>query len=288
MIITYGFSHAGLSHLRESLPCQDAHKSVLLNNGWAAAAIADGLGSSQFSEKAAAIAVGEFELWEGEVLPLIWESEVAMELIKKRFERALTKINAAALADGVYPYGYNTTLTAVLYDGFHMAYGHSGDGGIIGLTIRGKYKLITEPQKGEEHNSVIPFNSGEKNWVFGYEKEKLCSLMMVTDGLLDVAAPSLLKADESSGGVYINFVRQFMDATILGINAENQKEKQTAVREFFLEGPSPAVTDDKTMVCLISTASSPLPQEDSYFAEPDWDALHEKLNRRLYRGDSNV
>ena len=41
MIINYGFSLTGKSHVTKKIPCQDSHKIKKMENGWYIAAIAD-------------------------------------------------------------------------------------------------------------------------------------------------------------------------------------------------------------------------------------------------------
>jgi serine/threonine protein phosphatase PrpC len=54
------------------------------------------------------------------------------------------------------PAGYDTTLTAVIYNGRKVVFGHVGDGGIIGIGSFGNFVKLTEVQKGEERNVVVP------------------------------------------------------------------------------------------------------------------------------------
>jgi len=282
MILSYGFSIAGLSHRSSNIPNQDAFCIRHFDNGWVLAAVADGLGSSAHSEEASAMAVAAFDELEERKLPGKWDPEAACSILRTCFQRAFLTIKFKSAEQNSSKDDFNTTLTAVLFDGKNVAYGHCGDSGMIGLTAEGEYRVITKAQKGEEFNSVIPFNFGPEYWVFDTVEGEFCSLLLMTDGLFDVAAPSLLMGDEKTGGIYIRFVRQFMDATVLGINRENAAETEKAVSAFFEEGPSPDVTDDKTLVCLIREDFSPAVKDEAYYAEPDWAALREEKYRRLY------
>jgi len=282
MILSYGFSITGLKHRSSDKPCQDAHCIRLFSNGWAAAAVADGLGSSARADEAARLAVAVFNELDESELPAVWDPDAACALLKTCFQRALLSIKLAAAEENSGQNDHNTTLTAVLFDGKNVAYGHCGDSGIIGLTTGGEYRIITQAQKGEEFNSVIPLNFGSEYWIFDSAEEEFCSLLLMTDGLFDVATPSLLADDEKTGGVYIRFVRQFMDASVLGMTRENAAKTEEAVNAFFDEGPSPDVTDDKTLVCLIREGFTPLVKEEAYYAEPDWAALRETKHKKLY------
>jgi len=57
MILWYGFSINGSSHIKKGVKCQDANKVIKLDNGLVIAAIADGVGSCKYSDVAALIAV---------------------------------------------------------------------------------------------------------------------------------------------------------------------------------------------------------------------------------------
>ena len=283
MILSYGFSIEGLSHRKKGIPCQDACHIGRLGNGWAVAAVADGVGSSAHAEEAAVLAVSAFaDLDESRTLGATWDAEEALALLRDCFARAYNAILSESLAKGAPMSDYCTTLTAVVYDGQNLAFGHCGDGGLIGLAMDGKYHVITQVQKGEEFNTVTPLNAGAAYWVFESPPDAFCSLMLMTDGLYDAATPALLGGDEGTGGVYVRFVRQFMDAGALGVTVENLGDTEKAVRAFFEEGPSPEVTDDKTLVCLINADYAPPAREEAYYAEPDWLALREKQNERLY------
>ena len=285
MILCYGFSITGLSHKLSGLPCQDAHRIRQLKNGWIIAAVADGLGSSSRADEAASLAVSAFCDLDESKLPVKWDKEAVRSLIEAGFQQAFLTIKLEAAANNGSENHYNTTLTAVLFNGKNVAYGHCGDSGIIGLTTCGEYRLITHAQKGEEFNSVIPLNFGPDYWVFRCPEEEFCSLLLLTDGLLDIAAPSLLSGDEKTGGIYIRFVRQFMDAAVLGITEKNAADTENVIRAFFEDGPSDSVTDDKTLVCLISRDFSPPVKDEDYYAEPDWAAIREEKHKMLYPTD---
>ena len=259
MIATYGLSLQGTSHVAANIVCQDAHKIAQLPNGRIAAAIADGVGSSKHSDIAAKIAVDT-------VIETIAKSMLNPEYtIKLGFITALHNIRCQARLRGDVIKNYDTTLTVAVYDGERICYGHCGDGGIIGLSNSGEYIPITQVQKGDEHNMVIPLRAGLNYWKFGSTDEKFASLIMMTDGLLDIAMPSLL-----SGGVYVRFTRQFIDNT------------QDEVKSFLLSDNCKPITDDKTVVAIINNDVVPEMKQADYYAEPDWKKLREEKYKLLY------
>lgn len=284
MIISYGFSVQGLSHRKKDIPCQDANYIKHFGNGWALAAIADGLGSSAYADVAAMLAVSVFDNVDESILPDIWDGGLAKSILRGCFERAHEAIISESKLHGREISDYYTTLTAVLYDGKNLAYGHCGDGGVIGLCDDGKYHIVTQVQKGDEWSIVTPLNSGAEYWLFDQSPDSFCGVMLLTDGLLDVAAPSLLRGDEISGGVYIRFVRQFMEHSVLGITPESASQKKQGAMEFIDKGLPPNVTDDKTLVCLIRSGFTPPTVGAGYYAEPDWEELRAERDKRLYDG----
>lgn len=279
MICTYGLSLQGTSHISADIVCQDAHKIKVLQNGWVAAAIADGVGSSKHSDIAAKIAVdtvintietGLF--YGGNILP----SDIK-HIIKLGFISALHNIRCTARIRRDNIKNYDTTLTVLVYDGNHIVYGHVGDGGIIGLTTSGDYIAVTQVQKGDEHNIVLPLRIGLSGWVFGTCEEEFCSLLMLTDGLLDIAMPSLL-----NGGIYVRFVRQFMDNVLININKSNTDKVREQVRRFLTSDNCKPITDDKTMVSIINNDLLADIKQASYYDEPDWKRLKDEKYKLLY------
>jgi len=262
MINTYGLSLQGTSHISADIVCQDAHKIIKLPNGWIAAAIADGVGSSKHSDIAANIAVDTII---DTIATGLINSDDIEYIIKLGFITALHNIRCQARLRGDVIKNYDTTLTVAVYDGERIIYGHVGDGGIIGLSLSGEYKPITHVQKGDEHNMVIPLRAGLSYWVFGTSDDKFASLMMFTDGLLDIAMPSLL-----NGGVYVRFIRQFI---------ENTSEQ---VEAFLLSDNCKPITDDKTIVAIINSGIIPEIREPDYYTEPDWKKLREEKYKLLY------
>ena len=266
MICTYGFSLRGTSHISADIVCQDAHRIKQLRNGWIVAAIADGVGSSKYSDIAAKIAVDTviYVIETGLISTEITDPYVDY-IMRLGFITALHNITCAANMRNDVMKNYDTTLTAIIYDGKRIVYGHVGDGGIIGLTVSGEYIPVTKVQKGDEYNMVIPLRAGLSYWVFGTSDEKFASLLLFTDGLLDIAMPSLL-----SGGVYVRFVKQFI---------ENSPNK---VKAFLLSDSCKPITDDKTIVTVINNEITADIRDAGYYAEPDWKKLREEKHKLLY------
>ena len=287
MLGYYKMSMIGTAHqAKEGGVCQDASDVIVLKNGWIAAAIADGLGSAKQSEKGAAAAVKAVLSFVDGNYPKLWHEESLISLLRIAFHKAWNTIQALSEENGDEICDYDTTLTAVLYNGTNAVYGHVGDGGIIALSSYGKYSVLTKAQKGEAFNETSPLRAGPDSWTFGAANEDVCALVMMTDGIFDIACPWLLS--KSAQPVYVNYIRPFMDINILKVSSpEDFEHAQAEITEFFGSPDSRQITDDKTIVGIINTEIMPEVRPESYYEEPDWEALAREHRERLYdRGET--
>jgi len=282
MIGYYKMSLIGSSHLSElDGVCQDSSGIKLLSNGWVVAAIADGLGSSKRSDIASDLAVKEILRFVEENLPEVWHEESLISLLRIAFHVALKKIKSVAKQSGNPIKDYDTTLTAIIYNGTNVVYGHVGDGGIITLSRYGDFSVLTIAQKGEEFNTVVPLRAAPDNWIFGESKEAVCSILLLTDGIFDIVCPWLLAKQEQK--ININYIRPFMDTNILSVKtAADFENVQKEIEEIFSGEQSKHITDDKTIVGIINTEIKPEIKPDDYYKEPDWKLLHEEHRNKLY------
>ena len=314
MICDYGITLCGKSHIAKDKVCQDNHKIKKLSNGRVIAAVADGVGSAPHSDIGSKIAVDTVIKMCEELMPYDYNEISIKSMLRTVYNYALKKIIKEAEEAGEPPENYNTTLTAVIYDGKRIIYGHSGDGGIIGLTAYGKYVEITKPQKGEDNISVIPLRAGYTSWEINSYDEDLVSVILVTDGMLDIMCPYLLNLDEAGSKVYLPLVSYFADP--VGMDKKNiKKEIEEFVKAEDYDGEKfykrlsevykirtkdfeecieeikkynfpltlmDNVQDDKTIVALVSTDEEIKNAECDYYREPDWNGLQEAFNRLAY------
>ena len=282
MIGYYKMSLIGSSHLSEKGGvCQDFSDAKTLQNGWIVAAIADGLGSAKHSNIGSELAVGEVLRFVEVNAPESWHNESLYSLLRTAFHAALKLIKEKASKDGNVVKDYDTTLTCVIYNGTNVIYGHVGDGGIISLNPYGDFSILTIAQKGEEFNAVTPLRSGPDNWIFGSSNESIVALLMLTDGIYDVACPWLIAKQEQK--IYVNYVRPFMDRNILSVKtAADFENAQKEIVEFFTGEHSRKITDDKTLLGIINTDVLPEVKVDDYYAEPDWKKLSTEHQEKLY------
>ncbi len=320
-MIQYGYSLAGKSHLARNKGCDDSHRIIELENGWIAAAVADGVGSAANSAVGSKIAVDTVTDFCAEYLP--WDESVIgiKSMLRTAFNHAYKQILRKAKEEGNPVESYDTTLSAVIYDGHHVIYGHSGDGAILGLTGEGKYVVLTTEQKGADGISVIPLRAGYTSWVIDRYDEELSSVLLVTDGMLEILCPSLLKGlEDEEGKVYVPLASFFADPA--AFEGENNAERQRLRIEAFLKAEEdyPAedfyeglknvyqtrvpekseelleelkkhhypvafmqkVRDDKTAAAIINTESETQSREKAYYAEPDWRTLQLLWNKKAY------
>ncbi len=277
MICYYGLSLTGRSHREQSLPCQDAHIALQLTDSIWLAAVADGVGSASMSEHGSELVV--------KALADFCSSNIQTysdwtELLKDGFCHALDKIKSKSQDDQTALCEYDTTLTAVLYDGIRMAYGQSGDSGIIGMDCDGHYELLTRVQKGEAYNEVFPLRCGQSKWVFAQTDMKYAGLLLLTDGVLDVAVPALLSGQPES--LYVNFIHRFLSVETL-LFGPDEKEGLSEYNKTFLESSfCSAITDDMTVLSIWNTEASCCIPSPDYFTEPDWAMLRSMRYNRLY------
>ena len=309
MLKTYGFSVCGQSHKKNNKPCQDAHKIKCINDNTVIAAVADGVGSAEFSEFGARIAV---ETVVDCCSCRIKESN-KIDLIRNAYSVALEKIESKAVEDGNPAYAYDTTLSMVICSDNHIWYGHAGDGGIIGLSTGGEYFSITTPQKGVDMTSVIPLRAGIEYWDIGEASYDCASVVLVTDGILEALTPYLLRQENKY--IYIPLVMLLADRECYGCDNENMavmidklinmrmsdlefdecvtnglkskfdnyKKIQASISQFrYPLQLMNAIQDDITAVGVVDMKIELATKDEAYYLEPNWSHLQELWQKKFY------
>jgi hypothetical protein len=316
VLMEYGFSIIGKSHIKKEVVCQDSHKIVKLKNGWFIAAIADGVGSAPNSHIGSKIAADTVVDFCEEYMPHDYNTISIKSMIRTAFNYALKKIYREAESSGEPVESYDTTLTMVIYDGKRIVYGHSGDGAILGLTNYGNYIEITTPQKGKDLISVLPLRAGYTQWVIDTYDEDLASVLLLTDGMLETICPYLLKFDHKN--IYTPLAMFFGDPYCFGSETDIKEieefliaddeycadkfysrikkalekhlpdsEKAEEIYDRIKKNNHPVALmnkqqDDKSVVGLINIEAEIENQDDDYYDEPDWMKLQELWNRKAY------
>lgn len=272
----YGFSLPGKSHQSDGAPCQDNHLLAHKNGRWQLLAVADGVGSAPCSGRGSAKALAVLGRHCEPVLERADEA-ACMEELRAGFCHALEAVERLAKENDRPLRDYDTTLTACLFDGERVCIGHAGDGGVIGMDEAGIYHLLTVAQKGEEWNEVCPLRAKE-SWVFERAEGPFAALLLLTDGLLDQAAPSLLFGQAEP--LYRRFVRLLLPPEAVGAETGEALEKR--LRALFAGQALPGLTDDLTAVCAWRLGVGPLRPGQDYWNEPDWEALRRARYEKLY------
>lgn len=279
-MLYYGMSLIGSSHIKKGSICQDASKAQKLINGWVVAAVADGVGSAKHSDIASKIAVDTVIQICNDRISKHTKMDELKSIILDAYKAAEKSIEDYVENQKDTITEYDTTLSMVVFDGQKIVYGHSGDGGIVGLTNDGKYIKITSPQKAEDNVCVIPLRAGENSWVIDECNEKLASVLLATDGVYDTFFPYLLKGQQVE--IYVPLVRYFMDNNCLMANENNISEIENRIKEYLQSDAYGSVTDDKTVMVVINPKIMPTFQDEQYYAEPDWNKLQLEWNKKAY------
>lgn len=314
MILNYGFSIIGKSHITRDVCCQDSHRILKLENGWVIAAIADGVGSAKNSQIGSKIAVDTVVDFCDKYMPWDYNSTSIKSMIRTAYNYAYKQILKESENSGESVESYDTTLSMVIYDGSKIIYGHSGDGAIIGLNTFGSFVQITTPQKTTEEGYVYPLRFGYTYWDIGEYEEELASVILVTDGMLDIFYPYKLRLIENETddiytpismfftGIEENFSRKKIENFITYDNKYDKndfyfelleiykkyitKEAQEIV-ELIKQSDVPAylmsnVQDDKTVVVLKNSDLNVEAKSPCFYADPNWKLIEQEWIKKAY------
>lgn len=279
-ILVYSVSETGSSHIKRKTPCQDYALSKKMSNGWTIGAVADGVGSAKHSEIAARLAcetVIDFFVKHIDADKKLYQ---CCDLLKKAYTEAEQQIEEYVSSHNDVITDYDTTLHVAVFDGNNVAFGHAGDGGIIGLGKDGIYESLTVPQKADDGICVIPLRAGAASWEFGLSEKEFASILIATDGVYDSFRPSLLRGQPQE--LYIPLLRWFMDNNVLLADYSNIKDVQESRKAFLLSDAASSITDDKTVLVIINSEEKPKIREKAYYDEPDWNALREDWKKKAY------
>ncbi len=286
MIYVYGVSEQGSDHIKTGTVCQDAFYFSKLSKNLVIAGVADGLGSSEHSEIASNLAV---KTAVEECIKYFKSSSSTptdqdfLQYLRYSFNGAQDKIEEYVnQQNGHYLNQYDTTLTlAVLFDRT-LYYGHTGDSGIIALTMDGIYEQVTIQQRDKEGRVFPLVDRG--NWVFKKYDKEVASVLLATDGMLDTFFPNLLR--EEPVKIYVSLARFFMDNQEIKINIHGEQKATEQFSKFIHDIDPKTVRDDKTLMVLINADANPHSQPAEYYQSPNWPELKQrsltKYNKEAY------
>ena len=258
-MILYGFSIQGKSHIDKETVCQDSNKTGRLRAGYYFGAVADGVGSAPHSDIGSKLAVEKlYEYCDKNIKKGMDQMDVE-DVLCAGYEYAMETIQKYADSHDKKIENYDTTLSAVIYNGKKIIYAHAGDGGIIVRQTNGIVKPVTKRQKGADGTSVIPLRAGEHSWEIGTYSGNVAAVLLVTDGMLDgVFQPTLLnlpsstmelaRGDFSQDNVYIAAAEFFMNPYAVYKNPKIKGAE--SFLHTFLEGNLLPKDQDAFMQCM--------------------------------------
>ena len=257
MLTHFSISQQGRRHIEKDVPCQDfsASKRIDVERFGCEiviAAVADGVGSCEFSQFGSETAVqGFMECIEHNICNKLADlsDDNILKLIKHAFHYALSQVAKEAEARELPFIEFDSTLTGIVYDGHTLWYGHIGDDGAVVLYSDGEYEMITKRHKGEEIHSVFPLRE-ENLWQFGKSSKEVASCVLMTDGVLDYC----VDAENMRNRVYFPFLEPAL--TVAALTDEDAEKQRLDWDEYFAgKGDYPenirdTITDDISFVAV--------------------------------------
>ena len=255
MLGTFSISRQGESHIRHELPCQDSSASFAVpaegEPRLVGAVVADGVGSEPQSDVGSRVAVDTVAQSLRTALEADEQPEDMLLALEDAFEAALDAVLDAADEQGLPFSQFATTLTAGVFDGSTLWFGHAGDDGIVVMHTDGTYEMVTARHEGELANSVVPF--GVHHWQFG-EATDVASCVLMTDGVLDFC----VRDESENNRVRLPFLKPLLYA-VLATDEEVEAARQSW-DEFLTTDFQKAVKDDLSIALLTrSEAVAELP-----------------------------
>lgn len=189
-----GAAAIGTSHRKQDLPCQDAQGYMVIRAAGQdvfAAAVADGAGSAEFSERGAQRAVeAALEALETAVLESEDHSlEAYAGLLYLAFEQAQAAVLDLASAEELSPRSLASTLTCALANSYGAAAAQLGDGAVVAQAADGSLLAVTQPQRGEYANETyfLVQEDALEHLEIVLLEAPLQALAVLSDGLLRLA-----------------------------------------------------------------------------------------------------
>ncbi len=257
MLTYFSITQQGERHIQKNDPCQDYSASERLhvekfNSDFVIAAVADGVGScacSQIGSKVAVESIISFlKRGLGESLSEISDASI-IQLMQEGYTYALNQVEAEAEKEELPFLELDSTLTAVIYNGSDLWFGHIGDDGVVALYTDGTYEMITKRHKGEEAHSVFPLRNYDM-WQFGKAEKSVASLALMTDGVLDYCVDTEIMNNR----VYFPFLEPALTEPIV---SDEQAEEHRVDWDDYMSGKADyperfrdSVTDDISFVVV--------------------------------------
>ena len=276
-VLTYGESRRGRSHEKNGKPLQDSSYHGLLkdNPEISLLIVADGVGSAPHAEDGSRIAVEESRKF------LENQKTIGKEQIQSAYREAFIAIKKYAKEEENDLSDYDTTLSIAVFNSETGAivYGHSGDGAIIAIRKDGINECITTPQKGSDATSVIPLRDTTA-WVFDEKKGPYVAVMAMTDGVLDILMPGILRMTDEP--IYVRLTSWLADIKFYEDGKDWEEQFKQRLDYIFSDVHKGNTNDDLTLIVAINVKEKADYRSDEYYKEPDWEQLKKDWHRLAY------
>ena len=253
----YGVSQVGQYHIDEgSDVCQDALAIEQIDERTIIAAVADGVGSEEYSEIASDIAVKACVSYCKKFYNKI---DSKLILLSNSFQEALFSIQDKSKESEIPMNQLDCTLCAIILTNDIVYCGNVGDSGSIGLLKNGEYLLLTE-QQNDENGAVFPLAS-QSSWQFYSIRGEFTSILLATDGFYNYLFPRYLAVDQETMSfkkqniLDYETVAKFMDPQGIEECTDNvalQNMMERLVDNIPRVGGWDGIVDDLTVVGLIT------------------------------------
>jgi hypothetical protein len=265
-----GASVTGNGHKVQNIPCQDAYKAQVWNNGWGIAVVSDGAGSAAMSHLASAFLVEEAvkqalylvkrKKWmEQNILPTHEEWNLEGRALIFNIQDALifyAEKKGIPLAD------LHATLILTLFSGAGLLTAHIGDGRAGYQDQQGCYHSLITPYDGEQagQTAFITMNLQKYPDIIGTHliNTSVNTLFILSDGCERVAWQTVQKNDATAKFEKINKpFAPFFDQTIQAFRQMHKTHTPEAIQQTwhaYLESGHKGFvseTDDKTMLIIL-------------------------------------
>ena len=272
MFYAYGISSQGADHIRNGVVCQDSHKIIRCGEDMIIAAVADGLGSEKYTDKASKLATHISTTFCRKKLKKNSPRDEILEVIQNSFTTSQMLIEKFARKEGHDIDQYDTTLSLAVLINDRLYYGQSGDSGILAMGTDGTFYQVTEQQRDEE-GRVFPLIYSDC-WTFGEYEKPVESVLLATDGMFETFFPIYIKDEPVN--IHVALAKFFMDRDSLKFEETGEETVQRNMEKFIDEIDRKQVSDDKTIVVLVNGSVPRTRQPKEYDEEPDWGALSKK------------
>ncbi|MCC7359688.1 MAG: protein phosphatase 2C domain-containing protein [Anaerolineales bacterium] len=182
-----GASVVGTAHRRADKPCQDAHAYRVLGDG-ALLVVADGAGSSAYSDEGARLAADTALAALVEAVQLGWPSgeQIWRLIFESVYAQARQAVLDRAAQTGANAREYACTLLCAALSADLLVVAQLGDGLAVAATGPGEWFVAAAPQRGEYANETyfLVQPQAVSHVAVSVYAEGIESLAVMTDGLL--------------------------------------------------------------------------------------------------------